>query len=89
MTPTAIAAALPRRRSAFEGRVVSATAFARPHLRFDVVLDDGTGAITLRFTGRPRIPGMRLGQIVHVEGTPAEVGSALIILNPGYAFSDR
>ena len=86
MTRSAISAAVPRRHSTCEGRVISVTAFARPWVRFDVVLGDETGAITLRFTGRRGIPGMRPGQCVRVEGTPAEVRSVLVMLNPLYEF---
>jgi hypothetical protein len=86
VTRTAISAAVPRRRFTFEGRVISVTAFARPWVRFDVVLGDETGAFTLRFSGRRGIPGMRPGQCVRVEGTPAEVRSVLVLLNPLYEF---
>jgi hypothetical protein len=86
VTATAISAVVPRRRTTLEGQVMSVSAFVRPWVRFDVVVGDGSGTITLRFMGRTAIPGMSAGRQVRVEGTPAIVRHVLIMLNPLYEF---
>jgi hypothetical protein len=86
VAPTAISAAVPRRRATLAGRVTAVRAFARPWVRFDVDLSDGTGSVTLRFLGRTAVPGMRPGRRLSVEGTPAGDLSKLVILNPLYEF---
>ena len=47
-------------------------------------IDDGTGQISLAFTGRATIPGLSVGTRCRVEGTAQERDGRLIILNPGY-----
>jgi hypothetical protein len=82
VSATAIAAAVPRRRTTLMGRIILVQAFFRPWTRCDVELSDGTGTITLRFMGRGEIPGMSAGRPMRVEGTPADVRGRLIMLNP-------
>ncbi len=89
MIPTAISAAVPRKRSTMAGRVVGVTAFSRPRVRLDVEFSDGTGTGVLRFLGRLEIPGMVPGRSLEVEGTPAMEHGRLIILNPLYKFVAR
>ena len=86
MSPTAISAVVPRRRTTMAGRVVRVTAFSRPWVRLDVEFGDGTGTAVLRFVGRHEIPGMVPGRSLEVEGTPAMEHGTLIILNPLYEF---
>jgi hypothetical protein len=83
---TAISAAVPRQRSTLEGQVTAVRAYVRPWVRFDVEMTDGTGSVTLRFIGRHAVPGMVPGKSLRVEGTPTEVHSKLVMLNPLYAF---
>ncbi len=86
MSPTAISAVVPRRRTTMAGKVVRVTAFSRPWVRLDVEFSDGTGTVVLRFVGRHEIPGMVPGRSLEVEGTPAMEQGTLIILNPLYEF---
>jgi hypothetical protein len=86
VAPTAISAAVPRRRATLEGRVTAVRAYARPWVRYDVDVSDGTGSVTLRFLGRTAVPGMRPGRRLSMEGTPAENSSKLVLLNPLYEF---
>ena len=86
MSPTAISAVVPRRRTTMAGKVVRVTAFSRPWVRLDVEFSDGTGTAVLRFVGRLEIPGMVPGRSLEVEGTPAMEHGTLTILNPLYEF---
>jgi hypothetical protein len=86
VTPTAIAAAVPRRRTKVAGRVTDIACFARPGIRFDAKLSDDTGTVTLRFLGRSQIPGFVVGRLLIAEGTPARTRGVLVILNPLYEF---
>jgi hypothetical protein len=86
VVPTAISAAVPRRRSTLEGLITAVRAYARPWVRFEVEMTDGTGSLTLRFTGRRAVPGMRPGRRLSVEGTPAQDHSTLLMLNPLFEF---
>jgi hypothetical protein len=83
---TAIAALTFRRRCTLAGIITSVTTYHRPWLHTDAELEDATGSLLLRFSGRPGIPGLRPGQRVVVDGTPARVGRTAVILNPRYAF---
>jgi hypothetical protein len=65
---------------------MSVSPLLRPWIRFDVVVGDGSGTITLRFMGRTGVPGMSPGRQIRVEGTPAMVRQVLIMLNPLYEF---
>jgi hypothetical protein len=86
VTPTAISAVVPRRRTTLVGRVISVSPFVRPWVRLDVVVGDGSGMVTLRFMGRTEVPGMIAGCQIRVEGTPAIVRQVLVMLNPLYEF---
>ena len=86
MTATAIAAVVPRKRTELVGRVTSVSAHVRPWVWFDAILDDGTGTVTLRFTGRQSVPGITEGRRLNAEGTPGRVGESLVMLNPVYEF---
>jgi hypothetical protein len=87
VTIDAISALVPRRRTTIKGRIVSVTPRVKPWVRLDVEFSDGTGTLTLRFTGRGQIPGLTTGRALIVEGTPADVRGELVILNPVYAFA--
>jgi hypothetical protein len=86
MTPTAIAAVVPRRPAFLHGWVVTVSAHVRPWVRLNVELCDGTGRIVLRFMGRTEIPGIVPGCRMSVEGTSSVEGDALVMLNPRYTF---
>jgi hypothetical protein len=86
VTPTAISAVVPRRRTTLAGRVMSVSPFVRPWVRVDVVVGDGSGTITLRFMGRTAVPGISTDRQMRVEGTPGVVRQKLVMLNPLYEF---
>lgn len=86
MRKAAISAVVPRRRTVVVGRVTSVVTYLRPRVRFQAVVDDGTGSLTLRFVGRRQIPGMVPGATVRVEGTPMLERNRLVILNPLYQY---
>jgi hypothetical protein len=87
MNAVAISALVPRRRTTITGRIVSVTPREKPWLRLDVELNDGTGSVILRFTGRPYIAGFAEGRGLRVEGTPGrQARDELVILNPVYSF---
>jgi hypothetical protein len=50
----------------------------------ECVLDDGTGAISIVFLGRPRIRGIDVGTRLRVRGTAGQHHGRLAILNPAY-----
>ncbi len=84
---TAIAALVPRQRAVVTGEIRSVVSYERPWVRTDTLLDDGTGALILRFLGRSAVPGMVSGSRVVAEGTPALERGALLIRNPLYSFA--
>jgi hypothetical protein len=86
MMTAAISAVVPRRRTAVVGRVTSVATYLRPWVRFQAVIDDGTGTLVLRFMGRRQVPGMVPGITVRVEGTPMLERDRLVILNPLYQY---
>ena len=83
---TAIGALTFRRRCTVSGTIKSVTTHDRPWLHTDAALDDGTGTVILRFSGRQSIPGLQPGRNVVATGTPARVGDAAVLLNPRYSF---
>jgi hypothetical protein len=85
MSVAAISAVVPRVRTVVAGRVASVGPLSRPWTRFEVVLSDRTGSITLRFMGRSVVPGMEVGRRLLVEGTAAVERDRLVMLNPIYA----
>jgi hypothetical protein len=86
VSTAAISAVVPRRRTAVNGQVISVATFVRPWVRFQAVIDDGTGSLTLRFLGRRTVPGLAPGAAVWAEGTPVTERNALVVLNPLYRF---
>ncbi len=80
MTPTAIAAVVPRKRTKLVGRVTSVSAHVRPSVWFDALLEDGTGTITLRFIGRHAVPGITPGRRLPAEGTPGPVTGIPLVM---------
>jgi hypothetical protein len=82
-----IASATARQRTVLRGKILSVVGFERPFVRTDVVIGDETGTINLRFMGRASVPGLELGRIVVVEGTPGIIRGALTMLNPLYSFA--
>jgi hypothetical protein len=86
---TAIATLTLRRRCTLVGTIASTTTYDRPWLHTDVELEDESGKVVLRFSGRRGIPGLSPGQRIVVNGTPARVGQTTILLNPRYAFLAR
>jgi len=83
---TAIAALVPRQRSLVAGEVQSVASFERPWVRTDAVLEDGTGALVLRFMGRAAVPGIVAGCRLVAEGTPALERGVVLMRNPLYSF---
>jgi hypothetical protein len=80
-----IADAGSRCRIAVSGEIVATGTECRhgtPYCRCD--LDDGTGAITLLFSGRARIAGMEAGTQCYVEGTSQLEDGRLVLWNPIY-----
>ena len=87
----------PRSRVVVTGTVTHVTVH-RPHaLRsaggavargctVDATVDDGTGAILVRWAGRDSVPGLLPGAALCVEGTACEVHGRLVVLNPLYRF---
>jgi hypothetical protein len=47
-------------------------------------LDDGTGSLILRWTGRLNVPGIVPGAVVGVRGTALSDHGRLVVLNPWY-----
>jgi hypothetical protein len=86
MSTAAVSAVVPRVRTTVRGRVDSVQARSRPWTRFEVVLTDLTGSITLRFMGRSVMPGIEAGRRLFVEGTASVEGDRLVMLNPLYSF---
>jgi hypothetical protein len=82
----AVAALVPRQRAVVVGQIQSVASYERPWVRTDAVLDDGTGALILRFMGRAAVPGMVAGRPVMADGTPASVRGVLVMRNPLYSF---
>ena len=50
----------------------------------EMTLADETAAITVIFTGRRAIPGIRLGTVMSVDGTAGTHHGRRVILNPAY-----
>jgi len=86
VSTAAISAVVPRRRTVVIGQVISVITYVRPWVRFQAVIDDGTGSLTLRFLGRRTIPGMAPGADVRAEGTPMTERDTLVMLNPLYRY---
>jgi hypothetical protein len=83
---TPIAKLVPRQRAELKGRIEAVTLHHWPSISYKVELNDGTGAVFLRFLGREGLPGFELGRWISVQGTPAKHHGDLVILNPLYSF---
>lgn len=83
------AGAAARRRAVLTGSVRAVRQRGGSSPVYEAVLDDGTGAITLRWLGRPRVPGVTVGRVVTVEGTVVDQRGRLVLLNPLYRFPGR
>jgi RecJ-like exonuclease len=53
---------------------------------FEVVLEDGTGRITLAFLGRRAVAGVKCGALISADGTVGTHRGRVIILNPLITF---
>jgi hypothetical protein len=82
---TAIRRARWRHHAVVEGEVATVRLTPTPggHL-LEVVIDDGTGVLSLVFNGRRAISGMELGAHVRAEGTLATHRGRRAIFNPVY-----
>ncbi len=49
-------------------------------------LEDGTGGITLAFTGRSAVAGLETGCLCRIEGTAQACAGELVVFNPEYEF---
>jgi amino acid transporter len=81
----AIASVSWRQRVQIEGRV--RTVRVQPLAgtsTLECVLQDDTGAMSLVFLGRSKIPGIEIGSRVRAEGVAGEHRGRLAILNPAY-----
>jgi hypothetical protein len=81
----AIATVTWRQRARIEGRV--RTVRVQPLAgtsTLECVLQDDTGAMSLVFLGRSKIPGIEVGSRVRAEGVAGEHRGRLAILNPVY-----
>ncbi|HUJ65262.1 MAG TPA: hypothetical protein VLX59_06980 [Acidimicrobiales bacterium] len=75
----------PRCRLAVTGEIVETeTECRRGTWAYRCDLDDGTGAISLVFSGRARVPGLTVGSRCYVEGTSQLEYDRLVLWNPIY-----
>ena len=80
-----IAEAKMRSRASLQGRIEVLTLNPRGTNRWlESELRDGTGAVTLIWMGRRRIPGLRAGRRISVEGMITEADGRRVIYNPRY-----
>lgn len=80
-----IAGAKLRTRASLQGRIEVLTLNPCGSNRWlEAELRDGTGAVTLIWMGRRRIPGLRAGRHVNVEGMITEADGRRVIYNPRY-----
>ena len=74
-----------RTRASLQGRIEVLTLNPRGTTRWlEAELRDGTGAVTLIWMGRRRIPGLRAGRRISVEGMITEADGRRVIYNPRY-----
>jgi hypothetical protein len=50
----------------------------------EVVLNDGTGSMSVVFHGRRHVEGVSIGTVLRVDGTAIDHHGRLAILNPQY-----
>ena len=80
-----ISEAMLRTRASLQGRIEVLTLNPRGTNRWlEAELRDGTGAVTLIWMGRRRIPGLRAGRRISVEGMITEADGRRVIYNPRY-----
>ena len=80
-----IAEAKMRSRASLQGRIEVLTLNPCGTNRWlEAELRDGTGAVTLIWMGRRRIPGLRAGRRISVEGMITEADGRRVIYNPRY-----
>jgi amino acid transporter len=83
--PRQIASVVWRERVTVEGRVTSLR--VRPLAdvpSLEIVLNDGSGSLSVVFHGRRHIEGIQTGTVMRVEGTAIDHHGRLAILNPEY-----
>jgi hypothetical protein len=80
-----IAEAGSRCRIAVSGDIVAtATEWRHGTRSYRCDLDDGTGVVSLLFSGRARVPGVDIGSRCYVEGTSQLEDGRLVLWNPVY-----
>lgn len=77
----------PRRRAVLSGTIRSTRVGHGSSSSFEAALDDGTGTVTLSWSGRCEVPGIVRGAVVRVEGTVLDRRGRLVLLNPLYRFA--
>ncbi|MDQ1436503.1 MAG: hypothetical protein QOK43_132 [Acidimicrobiaceae bacterium] len=83
--PTAIANVRWRDRACVEGQVQSMRVRALADLpSLEIVIADGTGAISAVFHGRRAVAGIELGTRLQIKGTAIDHHGRLAVLNPAY-----
>lgn len=50
----------------------------------EIVISDGTGELTVIFSGRRNIPGIDHGGCIMIDGVPHQDGDRTVVLNPAY-----
>jgi hypothetical protein len=50
----------------------------------EVAISDGTGEVTVIFSGRRNIPGIDHGRCIMIDGVPHRDGAQIVMLNPAY-----
>jgi amino acid transporter len=78
---TPIAEVRWRQRVTIEGRVQTVRVQRNG---VECVVEDATGAMSIVFVGRRQVGGIEVGTRVRAQGTAAERGGKLAILNPAY-----
>ena len=49
-----------------------------------IVINDGTGEVSVIFSGRRNIPGIDHGRCIMIDGVPHRDGDRIVMLNPAY-----
>jgi hypothetical protein len=79
-----------RQRTTVEGRIRTLRVHKqRGTATLECVLEDETGAASIVFLGRTRVPGLEVGARVRVRGTIGQHHGRLAILNPEYELLPR
>ena len=86
MHSTQISMLVPRQRAKLRGRIKAVSFHLWPAISYKVELNDDTGTVFLRITGRKSLAGFEPGRWLNVEGTPAQISGQLVLLNPFYSF---